>query len=85
MRQHIAIVMQPINHFPVHYDFIDRSKKSAEVRMAEVSRNSETRKEVISRRLLTGYALFAVARYMRATEPLTEVPPPRLLGSAQDR
>src|SRR5439155_1810578 len=39
VRQHIAIVMQPINHFPAHYDFIDRSKKSAEVRMSEIIRS----------------------------------------------
>src|SRR5207244_7740755 len=36
VRQHIAIVMQPLNHFPSHYDFIDRSKKSAEYSMPEV-------------------------------------------------
>jgi hypothetical protein len=28
--------LQPINHFRAHYDFIDRSKKSAEVRMCEL-------------------------------------------------
>ena len=36
VRRHVAIVIAAHNHFPAHYDFIDRSKKSAEVRMSEV-------------------------------------------------
>src|SRR5207244_8479613 len=35
VRRHVAIVIAAHNHFPAHYDFIDRSKKSAEVRMSE--------------------------------------------------
>src|SRR5437588_5906628 len=37
VRRHVAIVIAAHNHFPAHYDFIDRSKKSAEVRMSECS------------------------------------------------
>ena len=37
VRRHVAIVIAAHNHFPAHYDFIDRSKKSAEVRMSEGS------------------------------------------------
>jgi len=37
VRRHVAIVIAAHNHFPAHYDFIDRSKKSAEVRMSERS------------------------------------------------
>ena len=36
VRRHVAIVIAAHNHFPAHFDFIDRSKKSAEVRMSEV-------------------------------------------------
>ena len=35
VRRHVAIVIAAYNHFPAHYDFIDRSKKSAEVRMSD--------------------------------------------------
>src|SRR5437667_2442996 len=35
VRRHVAIVIAAHNHFPAHYDFIDRSKKSAEVRMSD--------------------------------------------------
>ena len=36
VRRHVAIVIAAHNHFPAHYDFIDRSKKSAEVRMSDL-------------------------------------------------
>src|SRR5207237_1725697 len=46
--RHVAIVIAAHNHFPAHYDFIDRSKKSAEVRMSDVS---EFMKSCTKRRL----------------------------------
>ena len=42
VRRHVAIVIAAHNHFPAHYDFIDRSKKSAEVRMSDVQRRGMT-------------------------------------------